>query len=270
MTNQITTHQTGRVIATDGTPIAYRRSGEGPALVLVHGTAADHTRWQPVLPALEDRYTVYAIDRRGRGASGDAPTYAIEREFEDVAAVVESIGGPVSLLGHSYGALCALEAALRTGNLRRLVLYEPPIVTGDALFPRAATQRVEALLDAGDRDAALVAFFRGVVQTPPHELALLRSLPSWEMRKALAHTITRELRAAERYRFAPARFRGLRTPSLLLVGGDSPSVFTDGTAAVHAALPDRRIAVIPGQQHIAMTAAPELFLSTVLPFLLAG
>src|SRR5687768_6369257 len=132
MTNQTTIHLTGRVISTDGTPIAYRRSGEGPALVLVHGTAADHTRWQSILPALEERFTVYAIDRRGRGGSGDAPTYAIEHEFEDVAAMVDAISGPVSLLGHSYGALCALEAALRTDNVRRLVLYEPPIPTGGA------------------------------------------------------------------------------------------------------------------------------------------
>jgi pimeloyl-ACP methyl ester carboxylesterase len=270
MTNETQTQPIGQIISADGTPIAYRRSGEGPALVLVHGATADHTRWQSVLPALEERFTVYAIDRRGRGASGDAPAYAIAREFEDVAAVVDSIGGPVSLLGHSYGALCALEAALRTDNVRRLVLYEPPISTGRALFPRAAVERVEALLAAGDRDGALVAFFRGVVQVPPHELELLRSLPSWEARKAFAHTITRELRAAEEYRFAPARFSHVRTPSLLLFGGDSPSVFTDGTAAVHAALPESRIAVMPGQQHIAMTAAPELFLGTVLPFLVTA
>jgi pimeloyl-ACP methyl ester carboxylesterase len=99
------------VTSKDGTRIACFRSGEGPPLVLVHGTAADHGRWRPVLPAFEERFTVCAVDRRGRGGSGDSDDYAIEREFEDVAAVVDSLGEPVNLLGHSYGALCALEAS---------------------------------------------------------------------------------------------------------------------------------------------------------------
>jgi len=107
--------------------------------VLVHGGTADHTRWLSILPALEERFTVYAVDRRGRGLSGDAPEYAIEREFEDVAAVVDAIDGPVDVLGHSYGALCALEAALLTDKIRRLALYEPPVPTGRQMFPRAAS-----------------------------------------------------------------------------------------------------------------------------------
>ena len=113
------------VTSKDGTPIAYWRSGEGPPLVLVHGTTADHSRWTPVLPAFEQRFTVCAVDRRDRGGSGDSEDYSIEREFEDVAAVVDSIGEPVDLLGHSYGAVCALEAALLTRNVHKLVLYEP-------------------------------------------------------------------------------------------------------------------------------------------------
>ena len=99
--------------------IAYRRSGEGPPLVLVHGTAADHSRWRPVLPALEERFTVHAIDRRGRGGSGDSDGYAVEREFEDIAAMVDSLGESVNVLGHSYGGLLALEAALLTRNVRQ-------------------------------------------------------------------------------------------------------------------------------------------------------
>src|SRR5439155_9508962 len=92
----------------DGTRIACFTSGAGTPLVLVHGTTADHSRWAPVLAALEARFTVYACDRRGRGESGDAEDYAIEREFDDVTAVIDGIGGPVDVLGHSYGAICAL------------------------------------------------------------------------------------------------------------------------------------------------------------------
>ena len=99
------------VLSADGTQIAAWRSCDGPALVLVHGAAADHRRWAPVLPALEERFTVLAIDRRGRGQSGDSDDYALEREFEDVAAVVEWAGEAVHVLGHSYGGICALDCA---------------------------------------------------------------------------------------------------------------------------------------------------------------
>ena len=122
------------ITSTDGTMIAYQRSGTGPPLVLVHGTTADHTRWTPVLPAFEQHFTVYGLDRRGRGGSGDAGQYAIEREFEDTVAVVNSIEEPIFLLGHSYGALCSLEAASRTAHLRKLILYEPPIPTGIEIY----------------------------------------------------------------------------------------------------------------------------------------
>ena len=96
---------TGTVTTESGTPLAYWRFGKGPPLVMVHGTAADHSRWGPVLPALEERFTVYAVDRRGRGGSGDSDGYAVGREVEDIAAVVDSLGEPVNLLGHSYGGL---------------------------------------------------------------------------------------------------------------------------------------------------------------------
>src|SRR5260370_1441359 len=133
--------ETKTVISTDGTTIAYRRSGVGPPLVIVHGTTGDPTSW-PSLPALEQCFTVYIVIRRGRGASGDAPTYAIEREFEDVAAVVDAIGEPVNLLGHSFGALCALEGAMQTTQVRKLVLYEG-IPTGVEHFPAPTIPQIQ-------------------------------------------------------------------------------------------------------------------------------
>jgi pimeloyl-ACP methyl ester carboxylesterase len=114
------------VVSRDGTEIAAWRSGSGPPLVLVHGGTTDHTNWDGVVSELGRHFTVYAMDRRGRGGSGDAPTYAVEREFEDVATIVDRLGGPVHLMGHSYGALCALEATRLTSNIAKLVLYEPP------------------------------------------------------------------------------------------------------------------------------------------------
>jgi pimeloyl-ACP methyl ester carboxylesterase len=138
----------------DGTLIAYQRSGEGPPLILVHGTGGSHVRWAPILSALEPHFGLYAVDRRGRGESGDAASYAIEREFEDVAALVEAIGQPVYLLGHSYGGICALEAARLTQHIRKLILYEPPITSPGIPSTRMDCLTVwRALLAVGKREA---------------------------------------------------------------------------------------------------------------------
>ncbi|MGZ8749285.1 MAG: alpha/beta fold hydrolase [Pseudonocardia sp.] len=121
-----------KTTSADGTPIAYWRSGRGPALVLVHGSTADHTRWDRVRPLLEPHHTVLAMDRRGRGASGDGGPYSLGAEAADVVAVVAAAtaeqGEPVDVFGHSFGAHCALEAALLTTGIRRLALYEPAII----------------------------------------------------------------------------------------------------------------------------------------------
>jgi pimeloyl-ACP methyl ester carboxylesterase len=251
----------------DGTTIAYQRSGGGTPLVLVHGTAADHRRWAPVLPAFEQQFTVCAVDRRGRGGSGDAAAYAAEQEFDDIAAVVNSLGEPVHLLGHSYGALCALEAALRTSAVRTLTLYEPGIeVAGEEIYPAATIERLEALLAAGDRDAVVTTTMREVAGLPPQVVEQLRAQPSWQARVAAAHTIPRELREVKAYRFDPARFRDLRVPTLLLAGGASAAAFRTTAQAVDAALSDSRVVVMPGQGHAAMDTATDLFTTEVHRF----
>lgn len=252
-------------VSKDGTRIGWGRSGLGPPLLLVHGTTADRTRWQPVLPSLEEHSTVYAVDRRGRGASGDAASYAIEREYEDVAAVVDAIGRPVNLLGHSYGGRCSLGAALLTPNLRRLILYEPAL-TGD-VYPPGFLERLQECLEAGDREKVLTTFFREVVRVPPDELTLLQSSPAWQGRIKAAHTIVREIRAAKHHRVQPDRLKDFSTPTLLLLGGDSPPPFRAAIDELHDALPNSRIAVLPGQRHAAMDTGPEIFTTEVIGFL---
>ena len=256
------------VTSKDATPIAYWRSGDGAPLVLVHGAPADHSRWTPVLPAFEQLFSVCAVDRRGRGGSGDSDDYTIEREFEDIAAVVDSIGKPANLLGHSFGALCALEAAPLTRNVRKLVLYEPPMdVTGEQINPPGVVDRLEALLEAGDRDGVVATMLREVAGVPPEAVEYMRSVPAWQARVAAAHTIPRELRAQEAYRFAPERFGDLEVPTLLLIGGESPATFEEAEKAVAEALFDSRIFVMPGQGHVAMDTATDLFTTEVLRFL---
>jgi pimeloyl-ACP methyl ester carboxylesterase len=209
------------------------------------------------------------MDRRGRGGSGDSPHYDIMREAEDVAALMEVIGEPVFALGHSYGAVCSLEAALLTDKISRLVLYEPPISTGLPIYPPGAPDRIQALVDSGELEAALEVFFREVVRMPEPELEAYRQLPVWKVRVQLAPTIPRELTAIDRtYRFNAEKFGNLQVPTMLLLGGDSPPLFQQATELVDSSLPDSRVVILPGQQHIAMDTNPELFIREVLQFLL--
>lgn len=261
------TAQTGHVTSRDGTRIGFERSGSGPPLVLIHGTSADRTRWSPVLAAFAQRFTVYAVDRRGRGLSEDAPQYAIEREYEDIAAVIDSIGSSADVVGHSYGALCTMEAALLTSNVRRLVLYEPVFRTDQSpLYEAGQRERLEAMLADGDREQALVSFLRDIVGVPVADLEAMRSAPAWASRLAAAHTIPREFVDGD-YVLDPARFAGLTIPVLLLAGADSSPEFKAATREAHAALTNSRLVAMEGQGHVAISTAPDLFARRVIEFL---
>ena len=190
----------------DGTPIAYWHSGRGDPLLLVHGTVGDHLTWTPVLTALERHFSVYTIDRRGRGHSGDADAYSLDRECEDIAAVIAAIGGTVHVLGHSFGGLCALEAALLTPNIGRLILYEPAIRLGPRDRSAAFDARMQALLEAGNPEEALLLFLRDMVKMPSQEIAAMQAMPTWGGWVAAAHLIPREVRSRDHYASIPSGF----------------------------------------------------------------
>ena len=252
----------------DGTDIGFWRSGSGPPLLLVHGTTADHSRWSSISPRFEQHFTVYAMDRRGRGGSGDSPDYALAREAEDVAAVVEAVGEPVFTLGHSYGSVCSLEASLLTDKVRRLILYEPPIPTGLPQYPPGIPDQLQKLIDNGRLEAALEMFFREVVRMPEHELEAIRQLPVWKVRVRLAPTIPREMAIDRMYSFHADKFAQMLTPTLLLLGGDSPPLFQRAIEMLHPVLQNSQVVILPGQQHIAMDTNPDLFVREVMHFLL--
>jgi pimeloyl-ACP methyl ester carboxylesterase len=222
----------------DGTPIAYWRSGVGTPLLLVHGTVGDHLTWAPVLAALERHFSVYTMDRRGRGDSGDAQAYALEREGEDIAAVIDAIGGAVDVVGHSFGGTCILEAMRLTAHVRRLILYEPPLPLGLRYWPAEFSARMHALLDAGEREQALLLFFRDMVKMPPHEVAAAQVLPTWPARVAAVHTIPRELQNLESYTFDAGRFGRMETPTVLFLGGESPPSMRTIAETLHTTLPN--------------------------------
>jgi pimeloyl-ACP methyl ester carboxylesterase/alkylhydroperoxidase/carboxymuconolactone decarboxylase family protein YurZ len=263
---------TKTVSSRDGIAIGYAQTGDGSPLVLVHGSTSERSRWTPVLPRLQRSRSVLAMDRRGRGASGDAAEYKMEAEFDDVAAVLDSLGSPADVVAHSYGAICALEASLRTRNIRRLVLYEPPIAVRPASAEEtkgfeAVLAEIDACIGRGERAAALETFFTKVLRMPEAEIARARGLPSWPARLALAHTLPRELRASRAYRFDAARFREHRIPTLIVLGGESPQRYKDTTALLHESLAGSKLAVLAGQGHGGIDGAPELFAATVMDFL---
>jgi pimeloyl-ACP methyl ester carboxylesterase len=256
------------VASRDGTPIAVEVCGSGAPLVFVHGSTSDHdTAFRFVIPMLEKYFTIHAMDRRGRGGSGDGPKYALERELEDIAAVIDSAGGSVNLFGHGFGALLALEVALLSPSVRKLGLYEGGITTSrSTVYPRGTVERMEEFLREGNRDGVVVTFMTEVIQMHTDDLSVLRSQPRWLERLKNAHTIPRELHADRDYRFEPSRFAGFQTPTLVLVGERSPDSDYADAEALARALPDSRVEVLPGQGHAAMHTSPELFAGVVGDF----
>lgn len=177
-----------------------------------------------------------------------------------IACYRRGAGTPLVLV-HGSGATNALAW---TAVLPALAL------PGVSLYPLGVIERLEGLLAAGDHEAVLTTLYREVVGIPPDEIEQLRASPAWPARLATAPTLPRESRAEEQYTFEAQRFKALQTPTLLLLGGDSPHILTAATETVAAALPNGRIAVLPGQQHIAMYTAPDLFVTEVVRFLLGG
>jgi len=253
--------------ATDGTDLVYHSLGAGPNVLLLHGTSTDHTTWAPVQAALAEHFRLSILARRGRCGSGDSLPYVLEREFEDVATLVEALGGPVDIVGHSFGALCALEGALRTKNVRRLILYESPLPGAFPYWPDAIRDRMVPLLNAGEQERALRTFLEGMLGLSEQEIEALQRLPNWPDRVNYAHTIARELQALSEYSFDVARLRSLAAPTLLLLGQVSPPMHRTIAEKFLASIPDCRVVELAGQGHLAIRFAPELVVREVLKFL---
>jgi pimeloyl-ACP methyl ester carboxylesterase len=246
--------------------------GPKPPLILVHGATADHTTFRAVAPELGRTRRLWAIDRRGRGGSGDAPEYSIELEFDDVAAVAEAAarehGGLADVLGHSYGGRCALGAALLTGTIRRVVSYEgAPAPAGSSYHPTGIEARLRDRLAAGDPDGALALFLTEVVGMSATDLAAYRADPIWPVRAAAAGTILRELEAEADPEASLERLGAVRQPVLQLLGSESLPVFRDATEALDARLADGQVVVIAGARHAAHHTHPDAVVDAVEAFL---
>jgi pimeloyl-ACP methyl ester carboxylesterase len=267
------------VTSRDDTRIAVFSSGEGPPLILVHGATADHTTWRTTGPPLEAHFRLHAIDRRGRGASGDGPAYSIDREFEDLAAVADAVaaeaGAAIAVVGHSYGGRCALGASLLTSNISRLVVYEgapsPPGAekTGGGYRPSGVERRIAELIEADDLDAALETFMREIVQMAPADLAAFRANPIWPIRAAAAGTTLRELEGEASPGASLDALGRVEVPVLQVLGGDSAAPFRDATEALDARLKEGRVVVIAGARHAAHHTHVDEFVGAIETFLAA-
>lgn len=257
------------VQSADGTRIGFLRLGSGPPLVLVHGTTDAHEGWLPVATALADRFTCHVVDRRGRGASGDGPAYALARECEDIAAVLTFAGEGSHLLGHSFGGICSLEVARAHSvgeQLGRLVVYEPPLMLPPEQIANLAADVGEAM-DRDDRDEALSRFLLGGPALSEAEVSLLKSTPIWKQMLEVAQTLPRELAAIQALPPDLRRFREVGVPTLLLVGTESKAELRDGSSALARTLPDARIHRLEGQAHVANMLAPAEVARVVAEFL---
>ena len=283
MTASIPASPSHVVPSRDETPIAVfshrsapgedREDRRGPPILLVHGTGSDHTTWRVVAPLLAD-HPVHALDRRGRGASGDAPAYAAEREAEDIAAVAEALaaghGTGITVAGHSLGGRLALAAALRTDAVARVLAYEgaPGQRTDSAAVEHEALlSRLRAGLERGDHDAVLAAFMLEAAGLPPDELTAFRASDLWPRRAATAPQIVRELDAAlHDDAIGLEALSRVTRPVLQLTGSRSPARFGDAAAALHARLAGGQLVTIEGALHAAHHSHPAAFAEALRRF----
>lgn len=262
------------VTSKDGTTIGYTRSGEGPALIIVGG-AFQHRGIVPpegeASAPTASRFTTYVYDRRGRGESGDTPPYAVEREVEDIAALIAAAGGSAFVFGGSSGATLALEAARSGLAITKLALYEPPLIVdaSRAPLPRDYVSHLNELIAEGRRGDAVEYFMTAAIGMPVEAVAPMRHRPMWPGLEAVAHTLPYDGAIMGDTMFGDPstlrRYASVTTPTLVMDGGNSPEFMHNGAQALVDVLPHAQRRTLAGQDHgvaerVLMPILEEFFL----------
>lgn len=243
--------ETGQITSKDGTTIVFDRTGEGPPLILVGGALNNRASGAPYAEPLAPSFTVYTYDRRGRGDSGDTQPYAVEREVEDLGALIAEAGGSALLFGHSSGAAIVLETAARIGGIVKIALYEPPYNVDDtrAPVPDDYVAHLDELVAQDRRGDAVEYFMAKVVGMPEEFVASARSQPWWQWTESLAHTLAYDAEIMGDYSLPVDAIRNVAVPTLVLVGAASFDFFGPTAKAIVDALPDARVESLEGQEH---------------------
>jgi pimeloyl-ACP methyl ester carboxylesterase len=243
------------VTSSDGTRIAFDRLGDGPPVVLVCGQSTTRSSNAALAALLAPDFTVLNYDRRGRGDSGDTLPYAVEREVEDIDALVSEAGGSASVFGVSSGAALALEAAASGLAIDKLALWETPFdADEDRRPPEDLAERYEEMLAEGRRGDVIEYFMANVVGLPPEFVARARSGPYWQGQEAMAHTLVYDTIVMGDHSLPVERAAAVEAPTLVLAGGESFPFMRETARALAEAIPEARSRVLEGQTH---AVAPE-------------
>jgi pimeloyl-ACP methyl ester carboxylesterase len=254
----------GAVRSADGTQIGFLKVGSGSSIVFVHGSLATGEQWLPVANGLAESFTCYLMDRRGRGRSGDAEVYSLRKECEDIKAVLDAAGSDACLVGHSYGAICALETA-NTFPVARLVLYEPPLPIRHSVIGPAFND-LRAAVAKNDLSAALTIGLRDMVKVAAAELEGLKASPAWSPMAALTPTWVRECEVIAGLELGVERFADMASPTLLLLGTATAAHHIEASRALEATLPVVRCTELEGESHFAHLTATDRVVSAVRRF----
>jgi pimeloyl-ACP methyl ester carboxylesterase len=241
------------VISKDGTPIAFDQSGQGPALILVTGALTTRADWASLAAALAPHFTVFAYDRRGRGESGDTAPYTVEREVEDLDALITEAGGSAFIFGHSSGAALALEATLQLGEkVTKLAMYEAPY-NDDREAKLAWSEYIQHLTEllAADRCGDAVALFMQYVGMPAEQIEAMRQAPTWPQLEAIAPTLAYDHTAIMgKDRSVPIeRAAHVLVPTLVMNGGASYPFMSETARALSQAIPHAQLRTLEGHGH---------------------
>jgi pimeloyl-ACP methyl ester carboxylesterase len=262
----------------DGTTIAYEQEGTGPVVILVSAALADRRGSTRLANHLAEHFTVINYDRRGRGESTDTQPYAVEREVEDIEALIDASGGTAFLFGSSSGSVLALEAANKLdGKVKKLFVYEPPFIIDDSRPPMPAdfTQEITGLVSSGRRNDAVKLFFTKGMGIPNFAVTMMRLLmPGWSRMAGIAHTLPYDLMilaGTQAGKPLPAKRWAFTTaPTLVMVGGRSEAFFHSGAKALVGILPNAQYRSLDGGSHGALLIAPKALAAAVEQFLLTG
>jgi pimeloyl-ACP methyl ester carboxylesterase len=236
--------QTKETTSKDGTRIAFDRFGQGPPLILVVGAFNDRRTGTPLAAALAPHFTVLSYDRRGRGGSGDAATYAVEREIEDLDALIRFAGGSAAVFGFSSGAVLALRGAAAGLPITKVALYDTPPAQ-----PAEHVAALASLIAAGRRGDAVEYFQRRVVGIPEAIVAQLRHAPFRPALEAMAHTLVYEARIVDYGDAMPAFAASIRQPVLAVAGGSGPPIMREVATTLARSLPDATPVTLDGATH---------------------